>query len=129
MSEKVRFREPFEKQHCKCSQGLLKSAPQHLYHIHCSLPRKLSLKKSVLLTCKILVLLLNALAPDEKYPVLNRDNLIIPIQIQLCGKQKWFPQIFAAFLKFSLTFEYFEKKDDPHRFCISEITDSEKVVI
>ena len=37
-------------------------------------------------------------------------------------------QVSAVFLKSKLNFEYFQKKDDPHRFCISEITDSENVV-
>ena len=69
------------------------------------------------------------MATDEKYPVLNRDNLTISIQMQLSQKQKTFSQFFAAFLKSTLNFEHFEKKDDPHRFCISEITDSENVVI
>ena len=128
MSKKNRFRGPFDKQHGKRAQALLKSASQHLYHIHRSLPRKLSWKKSLLLTCQILGLLVNTLAADEKYPVLNRDNLTIPIQMQLSEKQKTFSQFFAAFLKFTLNFEHFEKKDDPHRFCISEITDSENVV-
>ena len=92
------------------------------------MPSKLSWKNSLLLTCKILGLLVNTLATDEKYPVLNRDNLTIPIQMQLSQKQKTFSQFFAAFLKSTLNFEHFEKKDDPHRFCISEITDSENVV-
>ena len=54
------------------------------------------------------------LAADEKYPVLNRDNLTTAIQIQLSHKQKNFSQFFAALLKFSLNFNHFEKKDDPH---------------
>ena len=128
MSKKSYFRRPFDKQHGKGAQALLKSASQHLSHIHGSLPRKLSWKKSLLLTCKILGLLLNTLAADEKYPVLNRDNLTIPIQMQLSQKQKTFSEFFAAFLKFRVNFEYFEKKDDPHRFFIFEVTDSENVV-
>ena len=68
------------------------------------------------------------MAADEKYPVLNRDNLTIPIEMQLSQKQKTFSEFLAAFLKSRLNFEYFEKKGDPHRFCISEITDSENVV-
>ena len=48
--------------------------------------------------------------------------------MQLSQKQKTFSQFFAAFLKSTLNFEHFEKKDDPQRFCISEITDSESVV-
>ena len=68
------------------------------------------------------------MAADEKYPVLNRDNLTMPIQKQLSQKQKIFSEFFSTFLKFSLDLEYFEKEDDPHRFCISEITPSENVV-
>ena len=128
MSKKSRFRRPFEELHGKRSQTLLKFAPQTLYLTHLPLVSQLSWKKSLLLTCKILGLLLNTLAADEKYPVLNRDNLTIPIQMQLSQKQKTFSQFFAAFLKSTLNFEHFEKKDDPHRFCISEITDSENVV-
>ena len=73
-------------------------------------------------------LLVNTLAADEKYPVLNRDNLTIPIQTQLSEKQKTFSEFFPAFLKSRLNLKHFEKEDDPHRFCIFEITDSENVV-
>ena len=48
----------------------------------------MSWKKSLLLTKKILGLLVNTFAADEKYPVLNRENLTIPIQKQLSQKQK-----------------------------------------
>ena len=48
--------------------------------------------------------------------------------MQLSQKQKTFSQFFAGFLKSRLNFEHFEEKDDLHRFCISEITDSENVV-
>ena len=128
MPKEYRIREPFDKQHGQSAQALLKSVSYHLYHIHWSLPSQLSWKKSPLLTCQILGLLVNTLAVDEKYPVLNRDNLTIPIQMQLSQKQKTFSQIFPAFLEFRSNFEHFEKKYDPHSFCISEITDSENVV-
>ena len=85
-------------------------------------------KKFPLLTCKILVLLVNTLAVDEKYPLVNADNLERPIQMQLLLKQNTFPQFLAAFLKSTLNFKYFGKKGDPHGFCISETTDSENVV-
>ena len=65
---------------------------------------------------------------DEKYPVLNWGNLTIPIQNQLYEKPNTFSRFFAAILKFRLNFKYFETKYDPHRFCISEIKDSEYVV-
>ena len=73
-------------------------------------------------------LLVNTLAANGKYPVLNRDNLTIPIQMQLSQKQKKFSQFFRAFLKSRFNSKHLEKKDDPHRFCIFEITDSENVV-
>ena len=128
MSKKSRFRGCFDKQYGKRAQALLKSASQHLYHIHRSLPRKLSWKKSLLLTCKILRLLVNTLAANEKYLVLHRENLTIPIQILLHQKQKIFCQVFGGFLKARLNFKNFEKKDDRQTIFIFEVTDSEKVV-
>ena len=65
--------------------------------------------------------LVNTLASDEKYPALNRDNLTIPIQMQLSKKKKHFSPFFAEFLKSKLNFEHFEEKDDPHTFFISGI--------
>ena len=129
MPKKSKFRGPFEQQHAKSFQALLESTAQPLYHNHWSLPSQLSWKKSLLFTCKVLGLLVNTLAADEKCPVLNRDNLTIPIPMQLSPKRKWFSQFFASFLKSGLYFKYFEEKDDPHRFSISEITDSKNVVI
>ena len=67
------------------------------------------------------------MAVDEKYPVLNRDNLTIPIKMQLSQEQKTFAQFFAAFLKCRINFEYFEKNDEPHK-CICVITESKNVV-
>ena len=48
--------------------------------------------------------------------------------MQLPQKRRKLCQFFAAFLKSTFNFEYFEKKDDRHRFSISEITDSGNVV-
>ena len=73
-------------------------------------------------------LLVNTLAADDKYPVLNRGNLTIPIQMQLSQKEKIFSQLFPAFLIVRLNYKDFERKEYPHRFCIFEITDSENVV-
>ena len=127
-SKKSPLRRPFNKQHGKRAQALFKSASQHLYHIHWLLRSQLSWKTSLLLTCQILGLLVNILSADEKYPVLSRDNLTIPIQTQLSQKQKTFSQFFAAFLKFRLNFEYFETKYAPLTSCVSQITASENVV-
>ena len=70
----------------------------------------MSWKKSLLLTCQISALVVSILAVNEKYPFLNRDNLTIPIHIQLSQRQETFSQFFSSFLKSPLNFEYFEKK-------------------
>ena len=88
MSKKFRFRGPFNKQHGKGAQALLNSASRHFYQILWSLLRKWSWKKSLLLTWEILGLLVNTLAVDENFPVPNKGNLTIPIQMQLSQKQK-----------------------------------------
>ena len=46
--------------------------------------------------------------------------------MQLSEKQDTFFEFSAAFLKSSLNFAHFQKKDDSHSWAISEITDSEK---
>ena len=51
---------------------------------------------------------------DDKYSLLNRDNLTQPIPTQLSQKQKAFAQFFLAFWKCTLNFENFQKKDYPH---------------
>ena len=53
---------------------------------------------------------------------------MILYQMQLSEKQKTFSQFLAAFLKSRLNFDHSEKKDNSRCFCISEITDPEKVV-
>ena len=127
MSKRSRFRGPFDNQHGKRVEPMFKSIWQHLYHIHPSLPSQLNWKKSLFFTCQILGLLVDTLTANENYPVLNRDNLTIPIQMQLSQKRKSFCQFFTAFLKARWNFEHFDKKDDADRFCNFEITDSEKV--
>ena len=128
MSRKSRLRGPFDKQHGKCLQALLNSKPQPFYHIQSSFPIQLSWEKALLLIYNVLVHLGNTLAVYENYPILNRDNLTIPIQMQLSEKEKTFSEFLAAFLKANLNFKYFGEKYDPRRFCISEIRDSENVV-
>ena len=107
MSKKSRFRGRFDKQYGKRSIQLLKYASQHLYRIHWSMARKSCSEKFLLLTWHILGLLVNTLAADEKYPVLNRNNLTLSIRMQLSQKQKPFSHFFAEFLKSRLSFEKF----------------------
>ena len=49
-----------------------------------------------------------------------------PIPMQLSQKQENSTRFFCGFLKSTLNFEHFQKKDDYHRSDISEIRDSEK---
>ena len=125
-SQKWSFKGSFGKQHGKPAQTLLKFAWQHLYHIYWLLWRQLTCKKSLLVTWKISRLFPNTLSADGKYSLLNRDNLTQPIQMQLSRKQKTFSEFFSAFLKSSLNFEHFQKKDNSDSRGISKITDSEK---
>ena len=80
----------------------------------------------MLVICKFLRLLVKTLTDDEKYSLLYRENLTQPIQILLSKKRKIFSEFFSAFLKSTLNFELFQKKDDPHSRCISQITVSKK---
>ena len=96
MSKKSCFRGPFDKQHGKRAKGLFKSVAQILYHIHRPHPSKLSWKKSLSLTCQILGLLVNTLPADEKYPLVKRDNLTIPIHTAIISETQNFFSIFCV---------------------------------
>ena len=76
----------------------------------------------MLVLCKILRVLVNTLADDDKYSLLYRDNLMQPIQILFSQIQKTFSELFSAFLKSAINFAHFQKKDDPLSGCISQIT-------
>ena len=82
----------------------------------------------MLVLWKILRRFVNTLTDDDKYSLLYRENLTQPIQILLSLKEKTFFHFFAAFLKYTLNFARFQKKNDPHSRCISQITVSEKGV-
>ena len=80
----------------------------------------------MLVLCKFLRLLVNTLTDDGKYSLLYRDNLTQQIQILLSQKPNTFSQFLSAFLKYTLNFAHFQKKDYPHSRCISQITVSKK---
>ena len=65
---------------------------------------------SLLVLCKILGLFVNTLSGDDKYSVLNRDNLTQPIKILFSQEQKSFSQFLSPFLKSTLNFQHFKKK-------------------
>ena len=126
MSKKYGVRGPFHKQDGKRAHTLLQCGRRNLYLIYWSLWTYFSWKKWILVLCKIFRLFINKLTPDDKYSLLNRDKVKQPIQILLSEKQKSFSQFFSSFLKSTLNFQHFRKKDHTHSRCISEITDSVK---
>ena len=66
------------------------------------------------MVCKVLKLFVNALTARDKYSLRNRDNLTQPIQRELSQKQESFSGFFFAFLKSTLNFKHFPKKEDTH---------------
>ena len=64
--------------------------------------------------CKIVRIFDNIFTADDKYSLLNRDNLTQPIQMQLSQKEKTFSPFFSEVLKSKLNFQHFQKKDDTH---------------
>ena len=124
ISKTSRLRELFPKQNVRWTKHCWNLNHNH---ISCSLWKQLCWKKYLLLICKVFAkTFLNILAGDDKYSLLNRDNLRQHIQMQLSQKQKTFFQFAFSFWKSTLRFKYFQQKDAPHSWCISEITDSEK---
>ena len=71
-------------------------------------------KKSLLVMRKISKPFPNTLGAHGAYALLARDNLTHRIQMLLTGKEKTFSQFFPSFLKCSLNWEHFQKKDEPH---------------
>ena len=65
---------------------------------------------------------------NDKHYLLNRDNVMQPIKMQLSQKKQTFSQFFFWFLKSKLNWKYLPTKDDPHSWCISGNTGSEKYV-
>ena len=68
---------------------------------------------------------INTLNANCEYSRSNRENLPLPIQIQLSEKPKTFCQFFIALLESILNFEHFEK-NERHGSSISGVIDSER---
>ena len=86
----------------------------------------LSLKKYILVMCKMLWLFVNTFTANDKYSPVHKDNFTQRIQMELSQKQKtfsWFP---SAVLKYKLKFQRFQKKVELRSECISGIRDSQR---
>ena len=88
------------------SQKLLKSAEKQFYTTFLSFWAKLSYNNSLLVRCEILGLLVNTLTTNYKYSRSNRENLPLPIQMQLSEKPKTFGRNFIVVLNSKLNFEH-----------------------
>ena len=69
---------------------------------------------------------INKFTADDKYFRYNRENLLLPLLMELSQKPKIFCCFFIAFLESTLNFEHFQKGGRPHSLSISEIIDSEQ---
>ena len=62
---------------------------------------------------------------DDEYFRHARENLPLPVQVQLSKKPNTFCRFFIAFLESTCNFERFEK-NELHSLSISEIINSER---
>ena len=58
----------------------------------------------------VLALLVNTLTANYEYSRGNTDNLPLPVQMQLSGKLKTFPEFFIAVFETALNYERFKKQ-------------------
>ena len=110
MSKNPGFIGPFDKQHSKGDQTLVKSKRNHLYQIYRSLWRQVSWKKSLLVLCKVLTMFVNILTTDDKRFLVNRDSLRQPINTQLSQKKNYFMNLFLQFWNLNKILKIFKKK-------------------
>ena len=112
---KVPFIRPFDKQHGKRSQTLLKSAQQHLYQIYWSWRGKLSWRKS------LLALFLTHWLPMTS--ILNKDNLTHQFRCNYLNSKNLFVNVFLRFRNLYQILNIKKKQDDPHSLHIFKNTD------
>ena len=74
----------------------------------------IELQKSLLDTWKFLRPFLNTLTANDKYSLNGKDKWMLKFQMHLYQFES------------AVNLEHFQKKDDPHSLCISEITDHER---
>ena len=115
LSQKGCFRTRFDSKHVKASEVFLKSKWEHFRHLFSLISIKLIRKMCPPIVLReILVVLLNTLSVDGKYPGQYCENLQLPIQMQLSEKQKTFSDFFVPFLESTSNFKFFQEKYDCH---------------
>ena len=76
---------------------------------------------------EILGVVVNTLTADGKYPGRDCENSLLPIWMELSEKRKKIFEFFDQLLKSTSNFKHFKKKDELHSYCISKITDYERL--
>ena len=115
LPQKCRCRKLFDSQHMEAFQIHAKSPWERFCHVFSSLSGKLIWKMSPLALGEVLVVFVNRLTADGKYPVQDCEYFQLPIQMQLSEKRKTFSQFFFfPFLEATSNFKDFEKNDDSH---------------
>ena len=86
-------------------------------------------EKFLLVICEISRLFVNTLTVDDKYSLLNTDNLTQAIHMILSQNQKkTFSCIFLAFLNCLLKYKNFAKRDDPHSYVFEKLRTLKNVI-
>ena len=79
----------------------------------------------LLVTSEILGQFVNTLTADYKYSRSNWENLLQQVPMQTSLKLKTCSRFFIAFVKSTLNFEYFEKKNQSQSLSVREIINCE----
>ena len=69
---------------------------------------------SLLVICKFLEVFANTFTFNDKYPLRNCENLLLPIQRQFSKQQKAFAETFLPFQEFASNFKHFGKNNYRH---------------
>ena len=109
MSKKSSFRRPFEKQHCKRSQTLLNLQGSTFIIFIDQCKGNWVEKNYFLVVFKVLRLFVNSLTADDRYSLVERENLTKTIQIYLSKKQKKC-QVFLQFWNLDQILNILKKK-------------------
>ena len=121
MSKRPSFMQRFGRYNFNGSQTLLRSSRNQF---HATLPlicNRGSRKRLVLVTSELLGEFVNTLTVDYKYSPRNRENLWQQVPRPISRKPKTFSGFFITFLKSTLNFEHFGKKDQSQILSIMEI--------
>ena len=110
LSKKSCFRTPFDSQHVKESETLVRSLWVHFYDVFASLWGELIWKISPLVICIVLWVFVNTLTADDKDPVRDFENLQLTIRMPLSSKPRFFFELFAPFWNLYRILNIFKKR-------------------